>query len=312
MILILSDGDSSAYKVTEYLIYSGVKFHHISNYQKFTIKEITLNDFTIANDNAIINGNDICSYWYRRGNININKNIINDNSSISLNFIEYICDFNDVEIKNYIYYIYYLLETRKKIGSIFKSNLSKLLALRQAESYGLSVPPTLVVSDIDGLKKIDADNLLTKSASFFSYGNEVILRSYSSIIDIDLISASFFPSYVQKYIDKEYEIRSFILIDKFYSMAIFSQSNKETEIDNRRQSKILNRTVPYVLPKYIESKLLALMNNLGLDNGSIDLIRAKDGEFIFLEVNPDGIFENVSYYCNYYLEKKIADYLSKI
>ncbi len=51
------------------------------------------------------------------------------------------------------------------------------------------------------------------------------------------------------------------------------------------------------------------MDNLGLDTGSIVLIKSKDDQWYFLEVNPVGQFGMVSYPCNYYLERKIAEYL---
>ncbi|NJO92369.1 MAG: hypothetical protein HC831_27910 [Chloroflexia bacterium] len=67
--------------------------------------------------------------------------------------------------------------------------------------------------------------------------------------------------------------------------------------------------VPYKLPDEIKNKLIALMNEIELDTGSIDMIVDKKGKYIFLEVNPNGQYGLVSDTCNYYLEKEIADYL---
>jgi glutathione synthase/RimK-type ligase-like ATP-grasp enzyme len=53
------------------------------------------------------------------------------------------------------------------------------------------------------------------------------------------------------------------------------------------------------------------MIKLGLDSGSIDMIVSTEGKYIFLEVNPVGQFGMVSYPCNYYIERDIADYLSQ-
>jgi glutathione synthase/RimK-type ligase-like ATP-grasp enzyme len=90
-------------------------------------------------------------------------------------------------------------------------------------------------------------------------------------------------------------------------MAIFSQSNKMTETDYRNYDlDNPNRIVPYKLNKQLENKLILLLENLELNSGSIDLIKSKDGKYYFLEVNPVGQFGQLSYNCNYNIEKIIA------
>ena len=109
---------------------------------------------------------------------------------------------------------------------------------------------------------------------------------------------------------KKYEVRVFYLDPEFYSMAIFSQRDDQTQVDFRKYNlEKPNRCVPYELPKAIEHKLKALMNILDLNSGSIDLIVNKDDDYIFLEVNPVGQFAMVSEPCNYFLEKKVAEFL---
>ena len=91
-------------------------------------------------------------------------------------------------------------------------------------------------------------------------------------------------------------------------MAIFSQETKETMVDFRKHNNPhkSQRSVPYLLPDDLKTKLTQTMKELGLDTGSIDLIHAKDGNYYFLEVNPIGQFTMTSWPCNYYLEKLIA------
>jgi hypothetical protein len=93
-------------------------------------------------------------------------------------------------------------------------------------------------------------------------------------------------------------------------MAIFSQGDRQTEVDFRRYNRTRpNRAVPYRLPGDIVGKLRTLMGSLGMDTGSQDLIRTPDGRHVFLEVNPAGQFGMVSHRCNYHLEKRMAEYL---
>jgi D-alanine-D-alanine ligase-like ATP-grasp enzyme len=51
------------------------------------------------------------------------------------------------------------------------------------------------------------------------------------------------------------------------------------------------------------------MSSIGLRSGSIDMILTPSGEYVFLEVNPVGQFKQVSYPCNFKLEKRIAETL---
>ena len=95
-------------------------------------------------------------------------------------------------------------------------------------------------------------------------------------------------------------------------MAIFSQNDKQTKIDFRNYNDDRpNRYVPYLLPVSIEKKITKLMQKLNLTTGSVDLIKDIKGNYVFLEINPVGQFGMVSGPCNYYLEKRIAEFLIK-
>ena len=95
-------------------------------------------------------------------------------------------------------------------------------------------------------------------------------------------------------------------------MAIFSQNNEKTKIDFRNYDRDLpNRTEPYTLPFDVEEKICKMMNALKLNTGSLDLIKSRNNEFVFLEVNPSGQFGMTAFPCNYPLHKEVSDYLIK-
>ncbi|XLZ68769.1 hypothetical protein ABT364_19775 [Massilia sp. SR12] len=48
--------------------------------------------------------------------------------------------------------------------------------------------------------------------------------------------------------------------------------------------------VPYQLPEKIETMILAFAERTGLFTGCFDLIETEGGDFIFLEVNPEGVW----------------------
>ena len=132
--------------------------------------------------------------------------------------------------------------------------------------------------------------------------------------NINSLTERFFPSLFQKNIEKKYEIRTFILGEESFSMAIFSQLDIQTQEDFRNYNNNRpNRNVPYTLPEELEKSIFRLMRKLGLQSGSIDLIKSSmDNQYYFLEVNPVGQFGMVSKPCNYFLEKKVAEYLIKL
>mgnify|MGYP003653909829 CR=1 FL=1 len=49
------------------------------------------------------------------------------------------------------------------------------------------------------------------------------------------------------------------------------------------------------------------MVKMDLNCGSFDIIYTPSGEYYFLEVNPVGQFQWLSYNCNYFIEKLIAE-----
>lgn len=202
------------------------------------------------------------------------------------------------------------------IGNYKLQNLNKLEVLLKAKILGITIPDSYVVSNKNRLTNIMNQNeLITKpyhEVVFPIYDGNPYQNYTSEVTNIDFerIEEEFYPTLFQKKIDKLFEIRSFYLFGRFYSMAIFSQQSAKTKLDFRNYNfENPNRTIPINLPIEIEEKLNKLMCNLALNTGAIDLIYSADNKFIFLEINPIGQFGMISAPCNYYLEKLIMDHL---
>lgn len=197
------------------------------------------------------------------------------------------------------------------------SVLNKFEVLAVAKGIGLTVPDSILTnskSDVITFKERNGEIILKciSDAESFKIGDASYV-TYTSLVSaefIEQLQEKFFPTFFQQYIHKRYELRVFYLDKKLFSMAIFSQEDKQTEIDFRRYNHTYpNRMVPYKLPDQLTVHLQNLMNALNLNTGSIDLIKAKSGEYVFLEINPVGQFGMVSSPCNFYLEKLIAKHL---
>lgn len=204
-----------------------------------------------------------------------------------------------------------------------KISANKIANLEIAKSCNLLVPEYIITSNKLKLCQFAKKHKgiiskpLFETPSFSSLVENDIFESlilYTKSFTADQIEEeipnSFFKSLFQQEVIKEFEIRVFYFNDTCYSMAIFSQSDKQTQVDFRNyNTNKPNRTVPFNLPKKVECNVKKFCKKAGYTMGSIDLIKSIDGKYYFLEINPVGQFGMVSFPCNYYLEKKLAKYL---
>lgn len=245
---------------------------------------------------------DISSVWYRRGGgLKFKRNKYR-NEAVNHNMQEAYYWLEDYIIKK--------LESKKHINKQSTGRLNKLWVLEQAQKVGLAVPYYFLAENTDDvvpgktITKAFTENIILKSVQEHHDG---IL--YTAVVT-EHEKETFFPTFFQDKIEKEYEIRSFYLNGKTWSTAIMSQSDQQTETDHRKYNEeVPNRNVPYCLPAELDAKLDKLFNALDVNCGSADFIKGKDGKFYFLEINPLGQFLGLSAICNYSLEKEIALFL---
>lgn len=204
-------------------------------------------------------------------------------------------------------YFFYKLRNKNWLTKPIQANVNKLLVLENALKVGIDIPETLISN---GIKKIKEKDVITKAMGetlTFSYKNR-LWSNYTTHLNTNQKNIPF--TLFQETLQKEFEIRTFFLKGICYSMAIFSQTNNKTKVDFRKYDiQKPNRCVPYKLSKDLEDKINKLMKRLNLRTGSLDLIQTICGRTVLLEVNPIGQFGMVSYPCNYYLERELANQL---
>ncbi|MBP1167065.1 MAG: grasp-with-spasm system ATP-grasp peptide maturase [Chryseobacterium culicis] len=323
-ILILSQkSDISTNRVIDYLIASQKDFYRVNVDSdrlvdvRLDFEEGEVTKFILYFENkAPLDLNDVYSCWYRRGGIPMfplpeMKDIYElfKSEKISLKSREHLY----AESRELHEYIHWYLETHieKTIGSQSSAHINKLKQLTVANSCGLPIPETKILTNFKNTSKA---TLITKSIQDILHAQDDINRYmyFTEDVPADDINDSiqFYPSLFQHKIEKEYEIRIFYLHGTCYSMAIFSQADTKTQTDFRKYNfDRPNRNVPYKLPVDVEEKIVSFMHKINLNCGSLDLIYTK-GQYYFLEVNPVGQFGAVSQACSYNLESKIAEYLS--
>jgi len=260
------------------------------------------------------------SIWYRRwSNLKSHKAIVN----LCSNYLDSVLSH---AINNNISYNAYSVEqaikkmfiTKKWLTNSSQTSVFKINVLMLAKKKGLLIPEFILTTRkthlVEFYKEKNEKIIVKDLDSPFHYtSNKNNYLTYTELVTaktLNTLPESFHLSFFQEYIEKEYEVRTFFLKDKLYSMAIFSQADKATTVDFRKSNYMKpNRTVPYRLPKQTEKKLRILMKELNLETGSIDIIKSPNDNYYFLEVNPIGQFGMVSEPCNYNLELEIAHYL---
>lgn len=295
MILIISENNErTTNEVIRWLISLGKKFIRVHEDEIFTIRIKEKRIYIESNRNCFFI-DEVTSVWYRRGGLKFSRKKY-DNLAVNLHMNEH-QHWLENYVRNY-------LENKNHINKETNYHVNKLIVLTTAKDIGFDVPEYFLTETTDD---IDLEKYIIKPIA----GNGILkFDDYYGVMYTSIVKnkekEDFYITFFQEKIEKDFEIRSFYLNGRIWSMAIFSQNDNQTKIDYRKYNKQKpNRNVRYNLPKNIEEKITVLMNKLDLNSGSIDFIKSKNNIY-FLEVNPIGQFGNVSFYCNYNLDYEVA------
>ena len=174
---------------------------------------------------------------------------------------------------------------------------AKLGQLALATALGLAVPETLVTNDVDeALAFIDAHhgdvimkppsvNLTVQLAAkgMVAYTRTIKPRDLAAIDAVVHV-----PVMLQRKIVKQVELRVTVVGDRVFPAEIHSQVTRRTRVDWRRYDHAHTPVREHALPDEVAARCRALAHRLGLRYGAIDLVLTPDGEYVFLEINPNG------------------------
>lgn len=198
---------------------------------------------------------------------------------------------------------------------------NKALQLRAARHFGLSVPETIISDQPDAIIEfcgrhggVVAVKLISGHVFRTTDNKEDTLLAYTQRLSLSDLQdrredLEVCPVFVQEYVEKEYELRITVVGSEVYACRIDSQASERTLHDWRRYDfeNVEHRKTE--LPATITEKIIALVNNLGLNYAAIDMIRRPDGEYVFLELNPSGQWGWIEELTGLPITEAIADYL---
>jgi glutathione synthase/RimK-type ligase-like ATP-grasp enzyme len=173
---------------------------------------------------------------------------------------------------------------------------SKIYQLSVARSLGFRIPDTLVSNDPGEVRKFfdeQGGEVIAKPLrlGYIDYGDRQtgIFTNRVSPGDLeDGMAIRLAPVIYQRLIPKLSDIRVTVVGGQLFAVTIDSQSDPAASVDWRRtEDENLPHSV-HSLPPRLEELCLAYVSALGLKYGAIDLVLTPEGDYIFLEINPNG------------------------
>jgi glutathione synthase/RimK-type ligase-like ATP-grasp enzyme len=173
---------------------------------------------------------------------------------------------------------------------------SKVLQIQKARQLGFRVPDTLITNEPDRLIEFyEAHNgdIVVKMQKTAFWAPESGLGLYTSKVDLAKMTHAGLirrcPCVFQENIRKDVELRVTVIGRRVFAAALRSREVAAAAIDVRRGSLEVPHEI-HSLPREVEAKVLGLMREFGLQYGAIDMIVTPEGEYVFLELNPNGQF----------------------
>ena len=277
----------------------------LNHFQKISINE---NAFALTDESGnTIHSDDIKGVWHRKAwRISVPEELDQDYEKIFLN--EYgNLRYNLITALEEIPWIN-PYENEKKIDG------NKMLQLKVAQRNNLTIPKTIFSNDEENITaffhkyckgkaiaKLHGVTAKTMSGENMMSTTVIEEETLEHLSDI-----AYCPMIFQPYIDKEYELRIVYIDGEFFTGMINNSENADWRI--AREGYFWSA---YELPDPVKENLTSMMKEMGLYIGAIDMIKGKDGQYYFLEVNPQGEWGMLQKELGFPIAERIADNLIK-
>lgn len=167
----------------------------------------------------------------------------------------------------------------------------KSVQLAVANKLGFRTPKTLITNNPSEAAKFSQEcpngaiyKTLTAPISVFGE-----TRRYSNALEDFTSSISLAPIIFQEEVEKNRDIRVTVIGDEIFATWIEVRNPTGQEYPDWRLD-VTAKAHKIKLSNNLAQKIRALMSELSLEYGAIDLIEDCKGEFYFLEINPSGQF----------------------
>jgi len=176
----------------------------------------------------------------------------------------------------------------------------KVRQMRHAAAAGLAVPDTLIGNDVGRVAGFHRGNMRAgrgTAVKSLHLGTQV---SYDGGLRVPLTarwpenldpgqldSIGLAPAVFQEYVPKQREIRAVVIGSQVFAASVDSQAIPEARHDVRGAAAKAGYE-PCDLPASTRTALLDVVHGLRLRFCSADLVLTPDGQYVFLDLNPNG------------------------
>jgi glutathione synthase/RimK-type ligase-like ATP-grasp enzyme len=168
----------------------------------------------------------------------------------------------------------------------------KSLQLLKASAAGLETPHTLISNDpaqvrmfVDALgdEECAIKPLVAVGVTDAQGYRLPLTTTLPPGHSLDSVAAA--PTIFQPYVEKAFELRCVVIGERIFAAKIHSQATDATRLDWRAGQP---EHEVFALPEHVKAGIRRLMASFGLNFASLDMIVTPDGDFVFLELNPNG------------------------
>jgi glutathione synthase/RimK-type ligase-like ATP-grasp enzyme len=169
--------------------------------------------------------------------------------------------------------------------------------MAEASKSGLAIPETLITNSWPDVRSFAGDHAVAFKSpgglfqSDDGPGRTLFTRRLEDS-DLDLIDPSVlpYPGFIQRFVDKAREWRVTVVGERVFPAAIYAEGERPRMDWRRDQRTDQVQFRAEKLPEAVAAKCRNVTSGLGLRYSAIDLVEHPDGEFVFLEANPNGQF----------------------
>lgn len=186
--------------------------------------------------------------------------------------------------------------------SILRKVENKIYQLKVASDLNFLLPDSLISNDSNAVNEFQASQIISKPLSTGKLTNSTAV--HSSIVTNKVEDIALSPTYFQKYIEKDYELRITVIKETFYCVKILA----DNKID-WRESEDNNLYELIETPEVVKQQCLAFLKVCNLAFGAFDYI-VSGGKYYFLECNPNGQWLWLEMKLGLNISKSIVEYLN--
>jgi hypothetical protein len=175
---------------------------------------------------------------------------------------------------------------------------NKFLQLKRARAHGLVVPRTLVTAKPERFKALLESEGSVVAKPFCGYAweyasgetlatfaNVIDAKNAATLSDADIARC---PTMYQQRVDKVADIRMLILGQDLLAYKIVQEGEQHLDYRIGFFHEDHLRYEPISVPASLKTRVNAFVNSLGIEFASADFALTPAGEFIFLDLNPNG------------------------